>query len=198
MKTLIAILLLTPLFVNAGNMDLFFHKDSPNMYIAFTGDIVMGDNQRLKTVLAENPTINGISLDSPGGNTYAAKMLAQTIRENNLVTFVGSKSSCASACVNVFLGGTSRIAFTTSRFGIHPSRMESIKASSTINDVFNDGQAHAIEYAYEWAKYVDTGKEFKAIQFLRHVYNKTSYKSMYWANPEDLKELSVITRLAEK
>ena len=75
------------------------------------------DWQALKDALDELETegyqlkLNAIVLNSKGGGPTSARALGKIIRDKKLNTYVGPKSECSSACVDVLISGVVRMAF---------------------------------------------------------------------------------------
>lgn len=61
--------------------------------------------------------LNAVVLNSVGGNGYAARKIGEFVREKRLNTYVASNGNCASACVDVLIGGVVRMAY--GRIAVH-------------------------------------------------------------------------------
>jgi hypothetical protein len=81
-------------------------------------------------------------LDSLGGVRSGAMQLGRTLREQKVNTIVGQAvvcngeveiepATCASACVHVFVGGTTRSMANSSRLGVHTSLRATVKDEGT-------------------------------------------------------------------
>ena len=60
-----------------------------------------------------------LSLNSPGGNIWGAKVMADWVKKYNVSTIVANDATCASACVLVWGAGTYKAAGVTSHIGVH-------------------------------------------------------------------------------
>jgi hypothetical protein len=76
-----------------------------------SGGIKDGDEFVLRDFLASpaGAQVRVLYLNSPGGRTYAAQVMAREIRNRGLVTVVdASRHRCNSACTGLFTAGVSR------------------------------------------------------------------------------------------
>jgi hypothetical protein len=92
------------------------------------GEIEIGDDEKLHRFvggLSAKTVLNGIVLDSPGGNYSEGVKLATTIRNTGLTT--GAVDTCASACFLMFAAGTKKIAFDGARIGVHSASMHGVE-----------------------------------------------------------------------
>jgi hypothetical protein len=97
--------------------------------LAIRGTIGAATANWLRERLDESRLREGdvVLLSSPGGNLDQALIMGETIRSRGFATAVGtadasghvSASYCASACVLVYAGGTTRYGITGSRLGVH-------------------------------------------------------------------------------
>jgi hypothetical protein len=86
--------------------------------IAIFGEIRPGDDYKLREFLAGEPSISGVSLNSPGGDIQAAGEMGRVIRERGLDTFVdAARATCASSCTILFAGGRHRFYVNADRVG---------------------------------------------------------------------------------
>lgn len=76
-----------------------------------------GIHQELKAVANSNEHITGIVIDSAGGRTYEARLMAGLVEEHGWNTY--SLIGCHSACGLVFAAGTNRYMTEGTRFGFH-------------------------------------------------------------------------------
>jgi hypothetical protein len=106
--------------------------------IVARGEIFEDEPQRLLTFVAGLPAGSGVPLDflieSPGGSLGGALRLGAGLRRLGMRTIVGGvglnrdgtallrTGNCASACVFVLMGGTSRLVPSGSRIAIHAPR----------------------------------------------------------------------------
>jgi hypothetical protein len=73
--------------------------------------------QNIQAILAANPQIHVVHLESPGGHVLPAVQLATIIQQHKLETYVSRL--CASACTVAFLGGQQRWLGPVARLGFH-------------------------------------------------------------------------------
>ena len=71
--------------------------------IELQGGLEFGTSAKLTKILASNPSVKVIHLNSYGGRLAEAKKLAAIVKKNKLITY--SKTLCLSACPIVFLAG---------------------------------------------------------------------------------------------
>gem|GEM_PF-1570495 len=79
-----------------------------------------------------------VSLNSYGGNHEWSLLIAEKIKERGLQTQVREGNVCASACIYLFGAGASRIAHTSTWFGIHGARLGASALTSFIGLCFID------------------------------------------------------------
>ncbi len=144
-----------------------------------SGRVTVGDDAKLRSALGAVPAgarLVGLSLDSPGGNAEEGVLLADTVREKGLGTFVGQGAMCASACFNVFAAGSRRFASTTALIGVHGA------SYGGRDDVY--AQAETVRLARQLAGFgvpdVILGKMITA-----------QPNQMWWLNRDDLETMRV-------
>jgi len=71
----------------------------------------------LREILAANPEISELQLNSIGGSVHAGEEIAGLVLEHGLDTLIDG--ACVSACVDVFLAGSRRRMTLGSRIGFH-------------------------------------------------------------------------------
>lgn len=103
-----------------ANYDLSLSRDKTK--IIFEGGMGFGASADFENYLKDNPTVNGVILNSIGGRLYEARQISNIILKNGLNTF--STTVCLSACTIAFLSGTKRIIGEGSTFGFHRSSMD--------------------------------------------------------------------------
>jgi len=86
--------------------------------IALTGEIIPGDDEKLRAILASSGATS-LRLDSPGGNLVASISLAKLVRAQGLSTIIGPNAACASACFLIFTAGREKFADRESFIGVH-------------------------------------------------------------------------------
>jgi len=116
-------------------------------HIRITGDIALGDAERLSELLGTNDpfALTLISFDSLGGDYRVGLALADIIYQKRAATFVGPNDTCLSACGLAFLGGTeelipgvlerpNRFVHTQARLGFHAPFNTTYPTLPTINE----------------------------------------------------------------
>lgn len=89
----------------------------------------MDDSQKIILTL-QSGNFSEIWLDSPGGDSAAGYKLGKAIREKRHLTRIPQGARCASACVDVFLGGVIRFVDEKASLIIHPG---SVSRSDQVN-----------------------------------------------------------------
>lgn len=102
-------------------------RKGPDFY--FDGPIDSDLYFELTTITRE--PIKRIHLNSEGGITEDAILIAQYIRENNIETFVRKEAKCMSACTLLFQAGVRRTAHPSARFMYHSVRFAKQKPGIT-------------------------------------------------------------------
>lgn len=119
MHKLIYITVIFAFFSISSLADVNVKKNPSSMtaVISIENKINYKDWQALKDALDELETegyqlrLNAIVLNSKGGGPTSARALGNVIRDKKLNTYVGPKSECSSACVDVLISGVERMAF---------------------------------------------------------------------------------------
>ena len=94
----------------------FQHFEDVPEIIFLTGKIQSGDSFELRRAMRDHD-ISLVVTASPGGNVYESLQMASIIRDNDVATYIPARSTCASSCANIFLGGKSRQA--RGKLGVH-------------------------------------------------------------------------------
>src|SRR5207237_4058738 len=74
----------------------------------------------LATMLAHDPSIHRLELDSPGGDIHEGMALGALVKKYALSTFV--RHQCASACTLAFAAGPERFLAADAKLGFHRAR----------------------------------------------------------------------------
>lgn len=85
--------------------------------VIISGSIEAGAATRLKIILDAVPSVQSLSLISPGGRLDEATKIYQTVKDRGLDTYVDQ--ICMSACTMIFLGGRQRSATPQAKIGFH-------------------------------------------------------------------------------
>lgn len=80
-------------------------------------EITEDDIEPFRDILAANPAIDRLQLNSGGGSVYAGETIAEIVLEHGLDTWVVGE--CISACVDIFLAGEGRQMTLGSQIGFH-------------------------------------------------------------------------------
>ncbi len=83
----------------------------------FSGRVDFGLTEALRRLVAENPQIKRMTLESRGGYIAEARGVVTVLRSNEIATHV--YGYCASACALIFAGGTVRSLSSEGRIGFH-------------------------------------------------------------------------------
>lgn len=94
--------------------------------IVIDGQIANGLSRDFKELLAEEPSISKIVLNSNGGRIFEARGVAKQIIERGLDTFV--IGHCRSACTIAFMAGKTRSLGENGRLGFHSYRLNGVMA----------------------------------------------------------------------
>ncbi|WP_158742908.1 hypothetical protein [Acidisphaera sp. L21] len=91
-------------------------------FVVATGVVSLGDDERMRAVLHSlppNTRLEGLSLNSPGGDLEEGLRLATSVHDAHVPTVVGPGAICASACFLVFAAGSPMFASTSALVGVH-------------------------------------------------------------------------------
>ena len=99
-----------------GGYSISVSKDFNNMAM-LNGEFNKGISKKLESVLADNPQVNILVLNSGGGLSYEAIKVFDIVKKNNLHTYVIKK--CSSACIKAFIAGEKRIIADKGALGFH-------------------------------------------------------------------------------
>lgn len=88
--------------------------------------------------------LNAVVLDSAGGNGYSAKRIGDFVREKKLNTYVASNANCASACVDVLIGGVVRMAY--GRIAVHRTTFGAEYPADKLEKALRDADKRISEY----------------------------------------------------
>lgn len=116
----------------AGNS---VETDGTNLLIS--GYFSWGLLTRAENALAENPGIDTVILNSPGGHSAVGRKLAALFKAHHLNTAV--VEFCGSACTFAFAGGERRLASPRARIGFHAEASENpqtLKLSREISHTY--------------------------------------------------------------
>ncbi len=94
----------------------------PKMALSFDGSIELGSTKRMAEFLDAHSPIKTLIINSNGGNVYEARGIARLIKQNDINTVV--VKNCNSACLTIFIAGSSRSISPGARLGFHQYRLD--------------------------------------------------------------------------
>ena len=109
---------------DAGNAVYALTLSADGRLLHITGTLDHGVTQNMRSVLANEPAVEGVVLASPGGMIYEGRGLALAIMEHKLVTYVFDE--CSSACATAFLGGRTRHLGPSAKLGFHRYKFDAV------------------------------------------------------------------------
>jgi hypothetical protein len=95
--------------------------------IELQGGLEFGTSEKLAQILADNPLVKIIHLNSLGGRIVEANKLAAIVKNNDLITY--SKTHCLSACPIVFLAGKEKLLGKGAKLGFHSASFGGVSGS---------------------------------------------------------------------
>jgi hypothetical protein len=144
--------------------------------IHLQGPFEIGITRRVAQLIARNPEVVGIILDSEGGQIYEGRGLARLIRKYELQTF--SLEKCLSSCTTAFIAGTTRTLGTNARLGFHQYKTYSLIPSINV----------ANEQAKDMAIFVKQGV---SAEFLEKIFVQPP-ESIWWPEIDELIAAGVV------
>jgi hypothetical protein len=144
--------------------------------IHLRGAFEIGITRRVAELIARNPEVVGIILDSEGGQIYEGRGLARLIRENKLQTY--SLEKCLSSCTTAFVAGTTRTLGTNARLGFHQYKTYSLIPSINVEN----------EQARDMAIFVEQGV---SPEFLEKIFVYPP-ESIWWPEIDELIAAGVV------
>jgi len=84
------------------------------------GALLSGVSDALARALLDNPSVQRLELDSPGGQTFEGLAVARLVEQHSLSTVV--RHRCASACTGIFIAGKEHVLISGGKLGFHTSR----------------------------------------------------------------------------
>jgi hypothetical protein len=144
--------------------------------IHLQGPFEIGITRKVTQLIARNPEVVGIILDSEGGQIYEGRGLARLIRKYELQTF--SLEKCLSSCTTAFVAGTTRTLGTNARLGFHQYKTYSLIPSINV----------ANEQAKDMAIFVKQGV---SPEFLEKIFVQPP-ESIWWPEIDELIAAGVV------
>ncbi len=123
MRSIIYALLLSASLPCAATVTLEKYKNTNEVSIRIHHTIIDEDivefKNAIETIDKEKKVLHmkAVQLNSDGGSGTAGRAIARMIKNKKWYTYVAPKSSCASACVSILMGGVVRYPFGT--IGVH-------------------------------------------------------------------------------
>lgn len=97
-----------------------FSVDQVQPNVAYlNGEIVRNTAESFLTMLEEHPNLVLLVLDSPGGLTEDARVVAETIYALGIDTLIPEGAECLSACSTIYFGGRQHVVI--GELGVHRS-----------------------------------------------------------------------------
>ncbi len=106
--------------------------------MSLSGEVGIAATREVRAFLKAQPGIEGIVLDSVGGNIFEARGIAKVIRDQQLTTHVDTR--CYSACTLMYVSGHHRSAGPRAEFGFHAYRVDSRYPDAVILDTKSQQQ----------------------------------------------------------
>lgn len=102
--------------------------------ILVEGGLGFGVTTQVAALLAANPGVRRIELNSGGGALSEARRLRELIINNRLDTY--TRTGCSSACFSAFIGGRQRILERGARMGVHLPRNWDLGSTAPFSAAF--------------------------------------------------------------
>lgn len=160
--------------VNLINSDSNANQHGTLLHIR--GPFQVGITYKVSAMLADNPQVTGIILDSGGGQIYEGRGLARLIKNNKLATY--SLKRCASSCTTAFVAGTTRSLGRNAKLGFHQYKNYAALPIVDINQ----------EHDKDLAIFKEQGV---SAEFLQKIFIR-SPQQMWWPEEEELLTSGVV------
>ena len=147
--------------------------------IHLRGAFEVGITAEVARLLAAQPQVRGIILDSDGGQIYEGRGLARLIAERALSTY--SLANCASSCATAFVAGATRALGGGAKLGFHQYK------SYSVLPAFDLDEEHAKDIALFAAQGI-------APDFLHKIFAQPP-EGMWWPPEEELLKAGVVHRI---
>lgn len=95
----------------------FSVEDATSAIILLDGEITPRSALDFRRVLEAAPNARALALNSPGGDTTTALLIADDVHERSMTTLIPEGAECQSACAYIFLAGAERSAL--GELGVH-------------------------------------------------------------------------------
>ena len=144
--------------------------------IHLQGPFEIGITRKVTQLIARNPEVVGIILDSEGGQIYEGRGLARLIGKYELQTF--SLEKCLSSCTTAFVAGTTRTLGANARLGFHQYKTYSLIPSINVEN----------EQAKDMAIFIKQGV---SPEFLKKIFVYPP-ESIWWPEIDELIAAGVV------
>lgn len=101
-----------------------FYTDNNGQVIVVSGAITAGDGVKFIDFVLKNQSAVYVRLDSPGGAVNDGIIMAETIRQFKLDTWVSDSDECLSMCALMFAAGVNRWYNPGATIGVHSIRWD--------------------------------------------------------------------------
>lgn len=150
--------------------------------IRLRGDFEFGITRDLEMLLREHRDVEGILLNSDGGQIYEGRGVARLITLHGLNTHVSD--TCKSACATAFIAGATRTLGPDGKLGFHQYRLDTAFVNPLV-DI-------AAEQEQDRQFYADRGI---GAEFLRQIFDQP-HDEIWFPSPAKLLAAGVIHRIA--
>ncbi len=96
------------------------NSGQPQLHIS--GDLEIGISNAVRAIIATQPNIKSVVLQSHGGQIYEGRGLARIFTEFGLDTYVYEE--CSSACATAYIGGRERYLGENGKLGFHQYKLD--------------------------------------------------------------------------
>lgn len=105
-------------------------------------------------------------LDSPGGAVGPAYKLGHALRERGTITRVPRRAICASACVDVFVGGLVRFVDPGGRVMVHPGSIFTEESAHVAETFVRQGKTETVVHYFEQEATRETGRWARHLTYM--------------------------------
>jgi hypothetical protein len=129
--------------------------------LEISGSFGYGLAREVRRVLAANPRVRRVRLESGGGALSEAQRVRDLIVARGLDT--DSRTRCASACVSAYIGGHHRLLARAARIGLHLPRNPGFGRRGPLGDAYTGEIGYFAQHGVPlWfrQRWVLTGREF--------------------------------------
>lgn len=101
--------------------------------ILLKGNFNIGITKEMKSLIEQNPEVEGVAFSSNGGRVTEGRGVARLIKKHGLTTYVFDV--CKSACTTAFIGGEARILGRKGKIGFHQYALGGLSNTPYIDPV---------------------------------------------------------------